>query len=188
MGGVLDDIGWIQDVIVNERTGRLIDGHLRVELAIKRGEKTVPVKYVDLSEEEEERALATFDPITSMAETDRELLNSLVERCRTDNEQVVGLLQDIAEKEDLHTSPLFEIPEVYNDVNSTSTKSGQYDRTKMPIQVGALLTFVSRDEQRTLSESGFDVFYHEGINDREDVKTLLKQYAARLGDEIRSII
>ena len=101
MLGVLEDIGWIQDIIVNERTGKLVDGHLRVEIALKNGEPEVPVKYVDLSEEEEEKALITFDPITAMAEADKELLNSLVERCKTDNEEVKGLLADIAEKEKL---------------------------------------------------------------------------------------
>ncbi|MFA5693595.1 MAG: ParB N-terminal domain-containing protein, partial [Acholeplasmataceae bacterium] len=59
--GALEDIGWIQDVIVNERTGKLLDGHLRVELAKKRGEHKIPVVMVDLSEEEEELALITLD-------------------------------------------------------------------------------------------------------------------------------
>jgi len=36
--GALDEIGWIQRVIVNKRTGHLIDGHARVELALGRGE------------------------------------------------------------------------------------------------------------------------------------------------------
>lgn len=99
--GVLDDVGWIQDVIINERTGRLIDGHLRVDLAIRAGEKSIPVKYVDLSEEEETKALITFDPISAMAEADRERLNALIERCKAGNEDVAGLLQNIAEKEKL---------------------------------------------------------------------------------------
>ena len=101
MNGVLDDVGWIQDVIVNERTGNLIDGHLRLELARKNKESTIPVKYVDLTVEEEEKALAIFDPIGAMAEADATMLNALIERCQTDNEEVKGLLVDIAEKEKL---------------------------------------------------------------------------------------
>ena len=30
MKGVLDEIGWVQQIIVNRRTGHLVDGHLRV--------------------------------------------------------------------------------------------------------------------------------------------------------------
>jgi len=63
MEAILDKIGWVQEVIVNKRTGNLVDGHLRVELASKRKETEIPVKYVDLSEEEEDLVLLTYDPI-----------------------------------------------------------------------------------------------------------------------------
>ncbi|MCY7417624.1 MAG: hypothetical protein LH650_03855, partial [Chloroflexi bacterium] len=46
-------MGWVQEVVVNNRTGYLVDGHLRAQLAISRDEATIPVVYVDLSEEEE---------------------------------------------------------------------------------------------------------------------------------------
>src|SRR4051794_27570297 len=61
--GVLSDVGWVQSVISNTRTGKLIDGHLRVELALRNNEPTVPVTYVDLSPEDEALVLATLDPI-----------------------------------------------------------------------------------------------------------------------------
>ena len=53
MAGVLDQVGWVSSILVNRRTGRLVDGHLRVELALARGEATVPVRYVDLEPDEE---------------------------------------------------------------------------------------------------------------------------------------
>ncbi len=55
LSGVLSEVGWVQRVLVNQRTGHVIDGHLRVSLAISRNEPTVPVIYVDLSPEEEYR-------------------------------------------------------------------------------------------------------------------------------------
>ena len=78
MTGVLSEIGWIQDVIVNKVTGHIIDGHLRVELAMQRSEK-VPVKYVELSEHEEKIALASIDPIGALAEQDQAMLDDLIE-------------------------------------------------------------------------------------------------------------
>jgi ParB-like chromosome segregation protein Spo0J len=66
----LDQVGWAAPVIVNRRTGHVIDGHLRVGLALSRGETEVPVAYVDLTVAEEQVVLATFDPIASMAITD----------------------------------------------------------------------------------------------------------------------
>src|SRR5437867_4576224 len=34
LAGVLDEVGWVQEVIVNQQTGHLVDGHLRVTLAL----------------------------------------------------------------------------------------------------------------------------------------------------------
>lgn len=78
MRGVLDEVGWCQRVIVNKRTGRIVDGHLRVSVAVERGEATVPVLYVDLSEEEEKKILLTFDPLGGMATMDEAKFRELV--------------------------------------------------------------------------------------------------------------
>lgn len=72
LAGVLAEIGWVQDVIVNRRTGFVVDGHARVALAISAGER-VPVVYVDLSEQEEALIIATFDPLSAMAVANEEL-------------------------------------------------------------------------------------------------------------------
>jgi len=97
--GVLDEVGWVQEVIVNQRTGHLVDGHLRCQLAAREGAKTIPVKYVDLSEDEEALVLASIDPIAAMATTDREKLNELFQSINSDNENVQRLISEIAEKE-----------------------------------------------------------------------------------------
>lgn len=62
---VMDEVGWVDTIIVNQRSGYVVDGHLRVSLALRRGEKTVPVQYVDLTDEEEQLILATLDPRTA---------------------------------------------------------------------------------------------------------------------------
>jgi len=92
MGGALDELGWVQSVIVNKRSGRIVDGHLRVDLAISEGAPTVPVVYVDLSDEEERLALAIIDPIGAMAGRSDELFASLVGSISVDNEALAGLL------------------------------------------------------------------------------------------------
>ena len=33
LAAVLDRVGWVQDVIVNQRTGHVIDGHARIAIA-----------------------------------------------------------------------------------------------------------------------------------------------------------
>ena len=96
LSAVLDQVGFVQDVIVNQRTGHVIDGHLRVSLAISRGEPSIPVVYVDLSEDEERLVLATFDPISAMAGTDRELLTQLLADVLESEATVTSTLQAIA--------------------------------------------------------------------------------------------
>ena len=101
--GVLAEVGWVQEVIVNRRSGRIVDGHLRVTLALRQGEKTpVPVKYVDLSEEEEALILASLDPLAAMAATDKEKLDELMQQVQSDNAQVQQMLSDIAEREGIY--------------------------------------------------------------------------------------
>ena len=99
--GVLEEVGWVQEVIVNKRTGNLIDGHLRCQLAAREGAKTIPVKYVDLSEDEEALVLSTLDPIAAMAVTDKQKLDDLFASIETENADVLKMLDDIAEKERL---------------------------------------------------------------------------------------
>ncbi len=99
--GVLEEVGWVQEVIVNKRTGNLIDGHLRCQLAAREGAKTIPVKYVDLSEDEEALVLATLDPIGAMAATDKQKLDELFAGIESENENVRKMMDEIAAKERL---------------------------------------------------------------------------------------
>jgi hypothetical protein len=79
LGAVLDVVGWVQHAaIVNQRTGFIVDGHLRVSLAVQRGEARIPVAYVDLSDAEESLVLASLDAISAAAVTDQDKLNELL--------------------------------------------------------------------------------------------------------------
>ncbi len=70
LAGAIGDIGFIRSVTVNRRTGRIIDGHLRVALAIEQEQPGIPVEYVDLTDAEEAEALATLDPLAELAGID----------------------------------------------------------------------------------------------------------------------
>ena len=78
LSGALAEVGWIAEVIVNGTTGRMVDGHLRIELALARQEPSVPVTYVELSDEEERLVLASLDPIGAMADAEAMALESLL--------------------------------------------------------------------------------------------------------------
>lgn len=95
LAGAIGSIGWVQRVVVNKRTGHVIDGHLRVKLALQRGEGSVPVLYVDLDDNEERIALATLDPIAAMAGQDDALLAQLLGAIETDDAALAEFLADL---------------------------------------------------------------------------------------------
>lgn len=97
--GALEEIGWIQEVIVNQRTGYVVDGHARVALAMRHNQQSIPVKYIDLTDEEEGLALATFDPISALAVQDTKQLESLVRDITTEDEDLQQLLSEILGEE-----------------------------------------------------------------------------------------
>ena len=101
--GVLEEVGWVQQVVVNRRTGHLLDGHLRVETARARGEAVVPVVYVDLAEAEERLVLATLDPIGALAQADGPALAALLAEVSTASEGVSQLISALARDADVAT-------------------------------------------------------------------------------------
>jgi hypothetical protein len=96
LAGALDTVGWVQQVLVNRRTGYVVDGHARVALALARKESAVPVLYVDLSPEEERLVLATLDPIGALAGRDEERLGALLAEVAVDDSGLQALLDALA--------------------------------------------------------------------------------------------
>lgn len=96
--GALEQVGWVQQVIVNQRTGYVVDGHARVALALERQEAEVPVVYVDLSAEEEALVLATLDPIGAMADRDQGKLDELLAGVAVDTEDLSRLLGSLGRR------------------------------------------------------------------------------------------
>jgi DNA modification methylase len=93
---VLAEVGWAGVVLYNERTGRLIDGHLRKKVA-KKTEK-MPVLVGSWSEEEEAKILLTLDPLGAMAQADADRLEALLETVHRDGPALDDLLGWIRDK------------------------------------------------------------------------------------------
>ena len=87
------EVGWAGALLYNERTKRLIDGHLRKKIARKR--ERIPVLVGSWSEEEEAKILATLDPTGMMAQVDKSALDALLESLRFENSAITSLLETI---------------------------------------------------------------------------------------------
>lgn len=157
--GTLEDVGWIQNIVANETTGHIIDGHLRAKIAIDRGEKEVPVVYVQLTENEEKIALAAFDSIGAMAGTDQDMLNQLIADIDTDNELVKDLLGDLStergEREDPTAEARVSLSEQFlvPPFSVLDGKSGLWrDRKATWMQLG-IKSELGREDELTYSAS-----------------------------------
>jgi DNA modification methylase len=101
LDATLSEIGWVQSVIVNQTTGHIVDGHLRVSLAIKHDEPQVPVVYIEVTENEEKALLALIDPIAGLAAQDDDMLRMLIDQVEIENATIQGFLDDLAGQEDV---------------------------------------------------------------------------------------
>ena len=90
----LDKIGWVKQVIVNKKTNHVVDGHLRVNIALRNGEEKIPVVYIDVSKEEEKIILASLDPLVSLGVADEDMLQDLIKDVELDNGYLNKIIDD----------------------------------------------------------------------------------------------
>jgi len=159
LSGVLDDIGFIAPVIVNKQTGHLVDGHLRVSLALRHNIPSIPVVYVDITESEEREALTTFDPIGAMASSDMKMLE--------------GLIQDL---DNLSDAARLSLTDIVNEANRKAIK--QVLEPSLDPMAGYQGTDGTPDmlNEAVLPRSSGNVEMMdelEELNDRESMATLL---------------
>jgi len=107
--GVLEDIGFADAVIARETDDglELIDGHLRQEVM---GDQVVPVLIVDVTEEEADKMLLTYDPLAMMAHADQDQLLQLLRDTQFESQAVNDMLEAVANGERLPMPDLTEYP------------------------------------------------------------------------------
>lgn len=78
--GLHNQVGWAGALLINRTTGNLLDGHMRLEESIRRGDKSVPVLVGEWSPEQERLILQNLDPLTMLAQTNAAALSSLAKQ------------------------------------------------------------------------------------------------------------
>src|SRR5580704_15176869 len=91
---ILAEVGWAGALLYNERTKRLLDGHLRKKVASKDGK--VPVLIGSWTEDQERKILLTLDPIAAMAEGDKGAIEKLLSQVQFSSQSIGPLLEKIA--------------------------------------------------------------------------------------------
>lgn len=94
----IEELGFCKSVIVNQRTGYIVDGHERVMQALGAGDETlVDVEYVDLSEEDERKLLLILDASSELAEVDACDLEELLRSVNTQSDILGAWFTELAE-------------------------------------------------------------------------------------------
>jgi hypothetical protein len=116
LSAVMGEVGIVQSVVLNLRSQSagwpdgeeptIIDGHLRVEQAIKEGVAELPVVVVDLTEKEEDIILATLDPVGAMAGADAAAVKDLLGRLDADSTGIASVVEALLQQHDIKLDDL----------------------------------------------------------------------------------
>jgi hypothetical protein len=93
---LLSEIGYADALVAYELADgklKLINGHMRAGLT---PEHEVPVIVLDVNEAEADKLLATFDPVSSFAATNKEKLKSLIDSLQINNHDMRNALSRMA--------------------------------------------------------------------------------------------
>ena len=144
----ISHIGWVERVLVNLRTGdewpadqrgvkTLVDGHVRLDIAVESGDETVPVDYVDLSPDEERYVLATLDPLGALARTDNVALLALTNQLDDSTKSVRAALRAAGIESREALSHLVDNGPENGSTGRTGVESGQAEPHKPAVVTGS---------------------------------------------------
>ena len=170
VGTALEEVGWVQDVVVNvrqcegwedsDRIDTVVDGHLRVLLALQTNQPTVPVKYVDLTPEEEKAVLLILDTSTGLASADNVRLKALLEQVEPMNEATKQMLIDLAEKHKIK----FE----EEDILTPEDKFGDFSEYGADDDERNFVDFKFGDYSAKIHRSTYDIFVQQVADTKEE--------------------
>jgi hypothetical protein len=92
----IDVFGQVKSVLINQRSGHLIDGHKRVTMALGVGDETmVSYEAIDVDDQTERDILAVLDPIGKLSQFDQPALQEQLANVSTDNPVFAELLSNL---------------------------------------------------------------------------------------------
>ena len=157
MVGILEEVGIVDAVKAFETADGLMlfDGHLRKDIA---ADELVPVLVVDLSPEEADVVLASFDRLSKLAQSNDQQLQSLLAEIEPQNEQLRSMLDQLnndslaAQLQQLQDAPDAEQCEPAD--SSVEQPSSEYVTFQVPVTVAQELQIRSKIR---LAKRHFDV-------------------------------
>lgn len=114
----MEETGYITPIIVNKRTMRVMDGHLRLEHAKIWGLKEIPVVFIDIPEKEEPKVLLYLDTVTREAKTKDEEWVKMSESLEIQSKELRKMIEQTRDKlEKVDGSQEDQIPKIKKRYN-----------------------------------------------------------------------
>lgn len=133
-----EELGQIAPIVINVNNGYLVDGEERSWLALDQDDDVeLDVIYVDLTEEEHQKALLYLDHSASLAEIDAQRLDDLLRDVNSDQPAIQQMLAELAENNGL-----------LGEMNGV----GDSSPVDMPEQFSVLVECFSEQQQAELLE------------------------------------
>ncbi len=101
VGDMIEEFGWLRPLLFNLVTGRLIDGHDRLDIAINNGYEAVPVWVISCREDQEAEVILSLDESGRMATWDRDKASAMLSRLTDTSASVRKLIDGLAKREGL---------------------------------------------------------------------------------------
>jgi hypothetical protein len=178
----------------------LLDGHMR---QAEHPDFMMPVLVTDLTVEEAEQVLLTYDPLAAMAQTNADKLRALMERNTSDRPEIQRMMAELAERAGMlveggeveeRYSRKIDIP-IYEPSNQKPAISELYDNAKTSQLLAEVATADLTDDERsflTLAASRHIVFNYAKIADlyahgSADLQRLMENSALVIVDFDRAI-
>lgn len=128
--GVLAEVGIADALIARELEDgslELIDGHLRTDTDPA---AVWPVLVLDVTADEADKLLATFDPLAAMAQANATQLDALLRDVETSSEGVASMLAELAAENGIISTSV-ELPNINETTRHTVVVP--YDESEIPL-------------------------------------------------------
>jgi len=166
---LIEDLGWLKSVIVNKQTGHIVDGHLRAMLALRNEVDTVPVEYVDLTEEEELLVLRSFDLIPYFALKNDQKLMKILDEVGDVDERLNHLVENLSQRMNATSAELHNVERV-EGTQATAYSVVRVGEFKAKIEPDTFMKWYTEMEQAIGDEGSVEdeIKRRLGVGDEQD--------------------
>lgn len=172
MEEVFGELGVIDAVMASEKTRNVIDGHMRTEMFLEKGQLIPLVIWLDLeNEEEERRAIILFNEVGKLARIDRGALEKILNDTRMREEKTRALAERLARKKKIDV----KVDKDTGEIEAVAQKNDG-DKDEMDALFEKLIDKWDVDKH-SVWKFGDDVVIIKGDSHTKEIDEIIKEYS-----------